>query len=135
MPWPRQSDRYRSGLRDRELWVVLCALVAHRPVLTVVIEPRDVDTPTAKAAVASIVCGLDELAEEVGMLLPSGLSGGVGSAQEVGASVVRLCRFFTDGWSRDGMVTAGRAAQFNREVELLEVCLDGIATRFVDRSH
>lgn len=133
-PWPEQTDRSRPGARDSELWVLLCARVAHRPLLTAVIEPRDFTTRhAAKAAVASMVCGVYELAEDVSALLPTSPQGGVGSAQQVGASVVRLCRFFAEGWSRDGVVTDGRIAEFNREVELLERCLDGIATRFADR--
>lgn len=129
----REHSRIPVELSDRTLWMLLSALVAHRPDGLTPIEPGSRRAPHE---IKSRVLDVERFAERVSALfLVADTPSGLGSARAVATAVVQLCHFFVHGWSHFDAVTDRRVAEFNREIEALERYLDGIAGRFVDGPH
>lgn len=129
-PRPVQSG-IPVDLYDRTLWMLLRALVAHRPAAIKAIDAEG--RRVTRTEIASTVREVEKFAEKVSALfLVADVPVGLGSARAVATAVVQLCTFLVHGWSHHGALTDRRVAEFNREVEVLEACLDGIASRFED---
>lgn len=121
-------------LSDRTLWMLLSALVAHRPDGLTPIERGS--RRAAHIEVKSRVREVERFAEKVSALfLVDDAPVGRGSARTVATAVVKLCHFFVHGWSHFDAVTDSRVDEFNREIEALNGYLDGIASRFIDAPH
>lgn len=123
-------DGPADSVYDRTLWMLLRAVVAHRPELPAVpmtIDPDD--DRQARREISATARDVANLGYEVGeLLLWPGSPNGPGSAHVVATVVTRMCREFAQRWSRDGPA-GGVLAQFRREVDLLESSLDAVAVR------
>jgi hypothetical protein len=127
---PGPGDRGSGAQHDRELWLVLGALLADRPALDPVTEPTDPDTfRAAERSIAETIRQLDRFADEVAeALLSSAVPAHAGSARAIANSVVRLCRAFSHHWAHRGGLTATHVAEFNRDIDLVAVMLGAIPT-------
>jgi hypothetical protein len=107
---------------DRALWERLRALLTSRAR-----EADDEPSASDFRPPARAVHEIDELAAEItAALAAADAPAGPGTARAVAASVVQLCRAFTQAWSAQPPLTPAQHREFDRDLTVVQTILDSL---------
>jgi anti-sigma regulatory factor (Ser/Thr protein kinase) len=126
---PVQGDQRPGDAGDRRLWASIRLVLADASSLDPVHFRLDADTRwLANYLIDRAAQGAEALAYTLRTIIGRVANPARGSAQAVGMSVVLTCEAFARCWRHVSSATPARVAEFNRDVELLRMMLDGLAT-------